>query len=205
MADKEVTKKQTRKTPVKAGTLGKKKEKKEVAYIGKERDSEDRMKKTQSEEEPSVLKDILSISGHSGLFKYISQARNGMIVESLETSKRMNAFATMKVNSLKDIAVFTRGEEVNLEEVFKKIFEKTDGGSTIDNKSEPDKLKAYFTEILPEYDEDRVYVSDIRKILGWYNILHGLDMLKFEKEAAPGAESQSEKKGKSGNKKKTQS
>jgi len=112
MADKEVTKKQTRKAPVKAGILGKQREKKEVAYTGKERDTENKRRTEDADEEPSILKDILSISGQSGLFKYISQARNGMIVEALGSGKRMNAFSTMKVNSLKDIAIYTGGEEI---------------------------------------------------------------------------------------------
>lgn len=203
MADKEVTKKQTRKTPVQAGTVGKHKEKREVAYVAKERDTEDIRKKTQTEEEPSILKDILSISGQSGLFKYISQARNGMIVESLESGKRTHAFSTMRINSLRDIAIFTSEEEITLEEVFRKIHEKEHGGPAIDNKSDPGKLKAYFSEIIPDYNEDRVYISDIRKVVGWYNILHGLDMLQFGKETADEGENKSEKKVKPGSKKKS--
>ncbi|KPK85392.1 MAG: hypothetical protein AMS27_07450 [Bacteroides sp. SM23_62_1] len=149
------------------------------------------------------MKDILSISGYSGLFRYISQARNGMIVEALGTGKRMNAFATMKVNSLKDIAIFTRDKEVTLEEVFRKIFEKESGGSALDSKSEPDTLKSYFSEVLPDYNEDRVYVSDIRKVLSWYNILHGLNILSFEKDKVVKEESQPVKKKKTDTRKKT--
>ena len=137
MTDKEVTKKQTRKTPVQAGTIGKHKDKKEVEYIAKERDTEDIRKKAQTEEESSILKDILSISGQSGLFRYISQARNGIIVESLESGKRMHAFSTMRVNSLKDIAIFTSKEEVTLEETFKRIYEKENGGVAIDSNRIP--------------------------------------------------------------------
>ena len=138
--------------------------------------------KAESEDEKSVLKDIMSISGQGGLFKFISQARNGIIVESLETGKRMQAFSTMKVNSLKDIAVFTTKEEILLEDVFKKISEKESGGESIDPKSDPDKLKAYFLEILPDYDKQRVYVSDIKKMINWYNILQKHDLLKFDEE-----------------------
>ena len=136
----------------------------------------------ESEDEKSVLKDIMSISGLGGLFKFISQARNGIIVESLETGKRMQAFSTMKVNSLKDIAVFTKKEEVLLEDVFKKIVEKESGGASIDPKSSPDELKAYFLKILPDFDEERVYISDIKKMINWYNILQKHDLLKFGKE-----------------------
>lgn len=148
--------------------------KKDMTDMGKE--------KPESEDEKSVLKDIMSISGQGGLFRFISQARNGIIVESLETGKRMQAFSTMKVNSLKDIAVFTTKEEVLLEDVFKKIAEIESGGESIDPKSNPDELKAYFLKILPDYDQQRVYLSDIKKMISWYNILHKYDLLKFEEK-----------------------
>src|SRR4030042_787326 len=138
--------------------------------------------KPESDEEKSILKDIMSISGQGGLFKFISQARNGIIVESLETGKRMQAFSTMKVNSLKDIAVFTKQEEILLEEVFKKISDKESGGASIDPKSNPDELKSYFLKILPYFDQERVYISDIKKMINWYNILQKHDLLKFQKE-----------------------
>jgi len=200
MADKEVTKKPTRKTPVKTGAISKQKDLKEVAYTGKERDTGNFRKKPQKEDEESVLKDILSISGQSGLFKYISQARNGIIVESLGTGRRMNAFASMKINSLKDIAIFSKEGEIPLEEVFKKIYEKENGEQAIDYKSEPAKLDAYFSGIITEYDKDRVYISDIRKVISWYNILQSLDMLKFKKEPESGDEKKVVKKEKQGEK-----
>jgi hypothetical protein len=151
----------------------------------------------ESEEEKSVLKDIIAISGQGGLFKYVSQARNGIIVESLETGKRMQAFSSMKVNSLKDIAVYTKQEEIPLEDVFRKISEKENGGSCIDPKSSPEELKSYFLEILPDYDQERVYVSDIKKMTHWYNILQQHDLLKFEEvttEAGKKDESKAEGK-----------
>jgi hypothetical protein len=148
--------------------------KKDMPEMGKE--------KSETEDEKSVLKDIMSISGQGGLFRFISQARNGIIVESLETGKRMQAFSTMKVNSLKDIAVFTTKEEVLLEDVFKKIAEKESGGAAIDPKSNPDELKSYFLKILPDFDQQRVYVSDIKKMISWYNILQKHDLLKFEEK-----------------------
>ncbi|MDY6801828.1 MAG: DUF5606 domain-containing protein [Bacteroidota bacterium] len=129
-----------------------------------------------------MLKDILSISGHSGLFQFISQGRHGIIVESLETKKRMNASATAKITALEDIAIFTDTEDIALKDVFKAIFEKEDGGEAISHKSSADELKNYFEEILPDYDRDRVYVSDIKKVIQWYNQLHKLKMLNFEDE-----------------------
>jgi len=129
-----------------------------------------------------MLKDILSISGHSGLFKFISQGRHGIIVESLENKKRMNASATAKISALEDIAIFTDTEDIALNDVFKAIYEKEDGGEAISHKSSADELKSYFEEILPDYDRDRVYVSDIKKVIQWYNQLHKLEMLNFEEE-----------------------
>jgi hypothetical protein len=162
----------------KAATGQKKKEVKKVAKAGETQEK----KEEKQEEKESVLKDIMSISGHGGLFMYISQARNGIIVENLETKKRIQAFATMKVSSLEDIAIFTDEEEVPLEEVMKKIFSKENGKPAIDHKSDPTQLKTYFEEILPEYDRERVYMSDIKKVVHWYNLLIQFDLLKFEKE-----------------------
>ena len=129
------------------------------------------------------LKDILSISGKGGLFKFIKQARNGIIVESLLDNKRTNAPASAKVSSLEDITIFTEGEEdMKLEEIMKKIFKKENGGQAIDPKSSNEELKAYFNNVLPEYDKERVYVSDIKKIISWYNILQNHNMIKIEEE-----------------------
>jgi len=136
----------------------------------------------EQEENQSYLKDLMAISGHGGLFKFISQARNGIIVESLETGKRMNAFATMKVSSLEDIAIYTEEEEVPLKEVLISLHEYENGGEAISPKSDPDELKDYFSAILPEYDRERVYVSDIKKVLTWYNLLLKYDLLKFDDE-----------------------
>jgi hypothetical protein len=150
--------------------------------------------KSESAEDKSVLKDIIAIAGQGGLYKYISQARNGIIVESLETGKKMQAFSSMKVNTLKDIAVYTKQEEIPLEEVLKKISEKESGGTSIDHKSSPDELKSYFLKILPDFDQERVYISDIKKMINWYNILQKHDLLKFEEKGIVSAETSEEKK-----------
>jgi hypothetical protein len=125
------------------------------------------------------LKDILSISGQGGLFKNISQAKNGIIVENLQTGKRMHAFATTKISSLEDISIYTETDEVPLADVLRKIREKENGGQAIDHKSGNQDLKDYFEEVLPDYDKDRVYVSDIKKIISWYNQLQKLELLDF--------------------------
>lgn len=124
------------------------------------------------------LKGILAISGQSGLFKLISQARNGIIVESLETKKKMPAYATSKISALEDIAIFTTDEDIHLKEVFKNIYEKENGGETISHKASSEELKKFFAEVLPNYDRDRVYVSDMKRVVSWYNILHKHDLLQ---------------------------
>jgi hypothetical protein len=124
-----------------------------------------------------VLKDILAISGEPGLFKFIAQGKNAIIVEHLETGKRSSAFSSAKVSSLEDISVFTENEDLLLGKVFDKIFEKESGGPAIDSKTDAEKLKKYFEEIIPEYSKEKVYVSDIKKIILWYNLLHKKEML----------------------------
>jgi hypothetical protein len=139
-----------------------------------------------------VLKDIMAISGESGLFKFIAQGKNSIIVEHLETKKRSSAFASAKVSSLEEISVFTEKEDMLLSKVFDLIFEKEKGGPAIDFKSDPARLKTYFNEVLPEYDKERVYVSDIKKLVHWYNILQQLNMLV--KEEPEKAEEKAEEK-----------
>ena len=129
-----------------------------------------------------MLKDILSISGYGGLYKFVSQGRTGIIVESLEDKKRMNASASAKISALEDIAIFTETEDIPLKDVFKAIHEKETGGESINHKSSANELKDYFADVLPDYDRDRVYVSDIKKVINWYNILQKFEMLDFTEE-----------------------
>lgn len=127
-----------------------------------------------------ILKDILAISGEPGLFKFIAQGKNAIIVEHLETGKRSSAFSSAKVSTLEDISVFTENEDLPLGKVFDKIFDKEAGGPAIDSKVEPEKLKKYFEEVVPDYSREKVYISDIKKIVLWYNILQKKNMLKKE-------------------------
>lgn len=140
------------------------------------------------------LKDILAISGKGGLFKFISQGRNGVIVESFDDQKRMVIHTSSKVSALEDIAIFTENDEVPLADVLKKVYEKEEGKQTISHKSSPDELKALLEEILPEYDRERVYVSDIKKLVNWYNILISLDLLNPDEEDDKKEEVKDEKK-----------
>jgi hypothetical protein len=132
-----------------------------------------------------ILKDILAISGEPGLFKFIAQGKNAIIVEHLETKKRNSAYGSAKVSSLEDIAIFTDKEDMPLGKVFDLIHEKENGGQAIDSKADAGKLKTWFEGILPEYSKDKVYTSDIKKVAQWYNILHNLNLLvKEEPEKA---------------------
>jgi len=128
------------------------------------------------------LKEILAVSGKVGLFKIVSQTKNGLIVESMLDKKRMPVYASDKISNLEEISIYSDDKEVPLKEIFKTIFDKEAGGKTIDSKSEDAKLKAYFAEVLPTYDREKVYASDIKKVFNWYNILHDNQMLVFEEE-----------------------
>jgi len=127
-----------------------------------------------------ILKDILAISGEPGLFKFIAQGKNAIIVEHLETKKRSSAYGSAKVSSLEDIAIFTDTEDIPLGKVFDLIHEKENGGAAIDAKTDTAKLKSWFEGVLPEYSKDKVYMSDIKKVAQWYNILHKLKLLVKE-------------------------
>ncbi len=128
------------------------------------------------------LKGILSIGGYSGLYKLIKQTKNGFVVESLTDKKRMQAFATSKISTLEDIAIYTETGEESLKDVFKKIFEKENGKKTISHKSSADELKNLFAGVLPDYDRDRVYVSDIKKVINWYNQLVELNLIDLKED-----------------------
>jgi hypothetical protein len=140
------------------------------------------------------LKDILSISGKGGLYKFISQGRNGIIVESYDDKKRTVVHSSAKVSALEDIAIFTDEEEVPLADVLKKLYEKENGKETISHKSSPEELKALLQEILPDYSRERVYVSDMKKLVQWYNILLNYGLLSPDEEEEP-EEKKAEEKG----------
>lgn len=123
------------------------------------------------------LNKILSIAGKPGLFKLLTQTRSGFVAESLLDGKKITVSFKNNVSVLSEIAIYTLEEEVPLREVFEKIKEKEEGGKTaVSHKDDKLKLEEYLFEILPNYDEDRVYASDIKKIVQWYNLLleHGI-------------------------------
>lgn len=130
------------------------------------------------------LKGILSISGYGGLFKLVKQTKTGFIVESLVDKKRMQAFASSKISTLEDIAIYTDTGEMHLKDVFRKIFkEENEQKLKLNAKSSGEELKSFFDKVLPDYDKDRVYVSDIKKVVTWYNLLVEQGLVDLEEDA----------------------
>ncbi|HCO82111.1 MAG TPA: hypothetical protein DIT95_01070 [Arenibacter sp.] len=129
------------------------------------------------------LNKILSIAGKPGLFKLLTQTRTGFVAESLLDGKKVTVSFKNNVSVLSEIAIYTLEEEVPLKVVFEKIKEKEDGGKTaVSHKEDKIKLEEYLFEVLPNYDEDRVYASDIKKIIQWYNLLHEHGITEFTDE-----------------------
>ena len=137
------------------------------------------------------LSNILSITGKGSLYKLISRAPNSFIVEGLEDGHRFPAFSHDGVATLDNIAIFTEDEEVSLQSVFQSIFKKENGQKIVVPKDN-NALKAYFAEVLPNYDRDRVYVSNIKKVLAWYNILTEHQLIDLEEEKPQEEEGQKE-------------
>lgn len=129
-----------------------------------------------------MLKEILSISGKPGLQKLISNSSNAIIVESLVDGKRFPAYSNSKIIALEDISIYTEEEDMPLKEVFKRMFAKENGKPALSHKESNEKIITYFNEIVPEYDKDRVYTSDMKKIVQWYNLLTEKGILNFNEE-----------------------
>lgn len=125
------------------------------------------------------LDKILAISGKPGLYELKAQTRTGFLAESLLDGKRLSVSIRHNVSVLSEIAIYTFTEEVPLREIFLKIQEKENGEQAISHKESKNKLEAYFSEVLPDYDEDRVYVSDMKKVIQWYNILQSKGITDF--------------------------
>ena len=128
------------------------------------------------------LTGIIAISGKPGLYKVLAQGKNNIIVESLEDKKRVPAYASDRISALDDISIYTYDEDKPLKEIFISIFEKEKGKETISHKEDQNKLKAYLIEVLPNFDQERVYSSDIKKIFQWYNLLLKAGALVMEEE-----------------------
>ncbi|OJX39018.1 MAG: hypothetical protein BGO87_03250 [Flavobacteriia bacterium 40-80] len=128
------------------------------------------------------LTGIISISGKPGLYKVIAQSKNSIIVESLDNNKRVPAYATDRISAIEDISIYTYEDDVPLKDVFSSIYSKENGQNTISHKEDVKKLEDYLAGILPDYDRERVYPSDIRKIFQWYNMLNEKGFIKMEEE-----------------------
>ncbi len=129
------------------------------------------------------LEKIISISGKPGLFQIITQTRTGFLVESLLDGKKLSLNLRSNVSLLSEISVYTYDEEVKLLEVLKKIQDYTNNGQAISHKEDKVVLEDYFRKVLPEYDEERVYHSDIKKIIQWYNLLQSKGLVVAEEVA----------------------
>lgn len=124
---------------------------------------------------------IISVTGKPGLYELISQSRSGIIVQSLEDGKKTAVSSAHRVSTLADITIYTDGGDEHLEEVFKKFYEKQNGGEVDIDTKDAEALQEFLFSVLPEYDEERVYSSDIRKMIKWYNLLVKSDPKAFEK------------------------
>lgn len=128
------------------------------------------------------LEKILSISGKPGLYHLKNQTRNGFLAESLLDGKKISVNSRHNVSLLSEIAIYSLTEEVPLRKVFAKIYEKENGGEAINHKVSKDELEEYFFNVMPDYDEDRVYASDIKKVIQWYNLLNKNGYTDFSEE-----------------------
>ncbi len=140
------------------------------------------------------LKKILTISGEPDLFELVNNTTKGIIVEAISTKKRSQAFASQRVNSLEDIAVYTEEGEIPLREVFVKMYKKEEGGQALDHKAEGSEIKGYFEEFFPEYDKEKVKLSAMKRILKWYNLLNENNFIddKIEEEKEESEETETE-------------
>lgn len=150
------------------------------------------------------LKEILAISGQPGLYKYLAQSTRGVIVESLADGRRQNVPSTARVSAMSEIAVYTATEDKPLEAVLQGFYRALDGKEAISHKAPEGEIVAFFGEMVPDYDRERVHASDMKKIVSWYNILLAKGLVDLEApveeaaepeaEEAPAAEKKSEKK-----------
>lgn len=132
------------------------------------------------------LSGIISINGMPGLFKVVASSKSGVIVESLTEKKRFPVFGASKISALEDISMFAESGDKPISEIMKSIFDKEKGGKAADHKADDKTIVAYFSEILPDYDKERVYISNMRKLFSWYNMLQETGNLKVEEAAEEG-------------------
>lgn len=140
------------------------------------------------------LESIISITGKGGLYKVLSQTKNGLIVESIEDGKRLPVYASEKVSALTDISIYTNDGDMPLHEVYEKIYKKTVGKAAVDHKAKPEELRSFLESVVKNFDQERVYNSDLKKLFQWFNLLVEKGLLVPEKkEAKPKKEGADEK------------
>jgi hypothetical protein len=128
------------------------------------------------------LSKILAIAGKPGLYKMLAQTKNGLVVEGIPEGKKFTAFSHERISTLEEISIYTEGEDKPLKEILKAMYEKLDGQAAPSHKSSGEELKSFFEEAVPDYDKENVYVSDIKKVVNWYNTLQKENMLDFTEE-----------------------
>jgi len=148
------------------------------------------------------LSKILAIAGKPGLYKMLAQTKNGLVVEGIPEGKKFTAFSHERISTLEEISIYTEGEDKPLKEILKAMYDKLDGQAAPSHKSSGEELKSFFEEAVPDYDKENVYVSDIKKVVNWYNTLQKENILDFTDEdvdedkgaeEAPAAEKAEEK------------
>ena len=129
------------------------------------------------------LSEYFTVPGKPGVFKMLSQSKSNAVMESLIDGKRLPVFSSDKISSLEEIGMFTNGEDVPLTDVFRNIFREENGAvASVSPKADNKDLKAYFSKVLPDWDQDRVYVSDIKKVITWYNLLTEKNLISLEEK-----------------------
>ncbi len=140
------------------------------------------------------LSGIISISGKPGLYRVIAQGKNSVIVESIQDNKRFPAYASDRISALDDISIYTLDSDVPLKEVFTSLYEKFEGKEGLSHKEDVINLQEVLFDVLPNYDEDRVYPSDIKKLFQWYNLLIKAGVLVPEEKEETKTETETEEK-----------
>lgn len=128
------------------------------------------------------LSGIISVSGMPGLYKVVGQMKNGVIAESLNDKKRVPIHSHQQISSLEDISMYTTGDNKPVSEIMQAIYDNEKGGKCIDHKADDKEIIKYFEAVVPDYDKERVYVSNMRKLFNWYNLLQETGNLKLEAE-----------------------
>jgi hypothetical protein len=138
------------------------------------------------------LSEILAISGRPGLYRMVAQNKTGLIVESMEDDKRFPVYSTHQISALEEISIYTYEDDVPLVEVFEKMYNVLEGKPAMSPKSSKNDLMAFFETVLPNYNQEQVYASDVKKLIQWYNLFHKYGMLSFDEKKEEEAEAKAE-------------